>query len=151
MATGSRTAWRKQRPRRHPGPPPDDSSHSSGGIRWPSQRSTKAAGLSGGAQGLRVSRAAWRRRGRPCNAPGKEDYRNSVFLVGRIGHDPEVKRTSTGKVVCTLSVATDEAFTDAQGVKQRRTECHSVEVWGKQVLVEGALRTRKYEHVWCVQ
>jgi single-strand DNA-binding protein len=83
---------------------------------------------------------------------------NRVLLCGRLGQDPEVRFIGSGKAVCTLSLATDERWTDGTGAKQQRTEWHRVEVWGKQaeacgqylakgrqVLVEGALRTRTYE------
>jgi single-strand DNA-binding protein len=83
---------------------------------------------------------------------------NRVLLCGRLGQDPEVRFIGSGKAVCTLSLATDERWTDSSGTKQQRTEWHRVEVWGKQaeacgqylakgrhVLVEGALRTRTYE------
>ena len=84
---------------------------------------------------------------------------NRVLLCGRLGQDPQVRFIGSGKAVCSLSLATDERWTDGTGVKQQRAEWHRVEVWGKQaeaceqylakgrqVLVEGALRTRKYEH-----
>ena len=32
---------------------------------------------------------------------------NKVFLVGRLGKDPELRYTAAGKAVCTFSVATD--------------------------------------------
>jgi single-strand DNA-binding protein len=83
---------------------------------------------------------------------------NRVILCGRLGRDPEVRTTGTGKAVCTLSLATEEHWTDGNGAKQQRTEWHRVQVWGKQaeacgqylakgrhVLVEGALHTWRYE------
>ena len=83
---------------------------------------------------------------------------NRVLLCGRLGKDPEVRFIGSGKAVCTLSLATDERWTDGAGAKQQRTEWHRMQVWGKQaeacgqylakgrqVLVEGALRTRTYE------
>jgi single-strand DNA-binding protein len=83
---------------------------------------------------------------------------NKVFLIGRLGRDPEVRFIGTGKAVCTLSLATDEHWTDASGAKQKRVDWHRVQVWGKQaeacgkylatgreVLVEGSIRTREYE------
>jgi single-strand DNA-binding protein len=84
---------------------------------------------------------------------------NHVILCGRLGRDPEVKFTGNGKAMCLLSVATDDTYTDASGARQQRTDWHKVVVWGKpaeacgqylakgrQVLVDGALRTRTYEH-----
>jgi single-strand DNA-binding protein len=83
---------------------------------------------------------------------------NRVTLCGRLSRAPEIKFTTSGKALCRLSVATDDAYTDASGTRQQRTEWHRVVVWGKQaeaygqylakgrqVLVDGALRTRTYE------
>ncbi len=83
---------------------------------------------------------------------------NKVILVGNLGADPEVKHTSGGTVVTTLKLATSESWTDkATGEKKERTEWHRVKLWGKlgeiageylrkgrQVYIEGSLRTEKY-------
>jgi single-strand DNA-binding protein len=82
---------------------------------------------------------------------------NRVSLVGRLGKDPEVKFLQSS-TVCNFSVATDESWTDKQGQKQQRTEWHSIVAWGKlaeicgeylakgrQVYIEGSLRTEEYE------
>lgn len=52
-----------------------------------------------------------------------------IVIVGRLGADPELKSTATGKLVCNLSVATDEY---AGKDKERRTEWHRVTVWSQQ-------------------
>jgi single-strand DNA-binding protein len=84
---------------------------------------------------------------------------NRVILVGHIGSDPEVKNLSGGSVVTTIKVATSEAWTDkATGEKKERTEWHRVKLWGKlgeiageylrkgkQVYIEGSIRTEKYQ------
>lgn len=83
---------------------------------------------------------------------------NRVILVGRLGRDPEVKRTPSGKAVANFSVATDEVFKDHAGEQQKRTEWHRIVAWGRlaeiveqyvtkgtQVYVEGSIRSRKYE------
>jgi len=83
---------------------------------------------------------------------------NRVLLIGNLGRDPEVKFTGNGKALCTFSVVTSEQWTDADGQRQERTEWHRVVVWGKQaeacgrhltkgrqVYVEGALRSREYQ------
>lgn len=81
-----------------------------------------------------------------------------VILVGRLGADPEVKYTSSGTAITSLSVATSESWTDKQsGEKQERTEWHRVKLFGRlaeiageylkkgrEVYVEGTLRTDKY-------
>jgi single-strand DNA-binding protein len=82
---------------------------------------------------------------------------NRVTLIGNLGADPEVRYTNGGTSVCSLRIATTETWNDKEGVKQERTEWHSVSVWGKQaehcgqyltkgrqVYVEGRLQTREY-------
>lgn len=82
---------------------------------------------------------------------------NKVLLVGNLGKDPEVRFTSTGRAVCTFSLATSEQWKTDIG-QQERTEWHHIVVWGKsaehcgqylkkgrQVYVEGAIRSRSYE------
>lgn len=83
---------------------------------------------------------------------------NKVILVGNLGRDPEVRFTPGGKAVARFSLATSEAWTDAGGNRQERTEWHNIVVWGKQaescgqyltkgrqVYVEGSLRSRQYD------
>lgn len=83
---------------------------------------------------------------------------NKVILVGNLGADPEVKYTAGGTAICTLSVATSESWKDKQtGEQQERTEWHRVKMFGRlaeiageylkkgrQVYVEGSIRTDKY-------
>lgn len=83
---------------------------------------------------------------------------NKVIIVGNLGNDPEVRYTQGGGAVCTISVATSEQWTDKQsGDRQERTEWHRVKFFGRlaeiageylkkgrQVYVEGSLRTDKY-------
>ncbi len=83
---------------------------------------------------------------------------NKVILVGNLGRDPEVRFTSNGKAVARFSVATSEVWNDAEGTRQERTEWHNVVVWGKQaescgqylqkgrqVYIEGSIRSRQYD------
>jgi single-strand DNA-binding protein len=83
---------------------------------------------------------------------------NKVFIIGNLGKDPEVRFTSNGRAVAKFPVATSEKWTDQEGNKQERTEWHNVVVWGKQaetcgqylskgrqVFVEGSIRTRQYD------
>ena len=83
---------------------------------------------------------------------------NKVILVGNLGADPELKYTTSGTAVCTFRLATGEAFKNAQGEWQERTEWHRVVVWGKtgencanylskgrQVYLEGRLQTRSWD------
>ncbi len=81
-----------------------------------------------------------------------------MILVGRLGKEPEVRYTTEGTAVANFSVATDESFTDRAGDKQSQTEWHRIVVWkrlaeicgehlhkGKQVYIEGSLRSRKWQ------
>ena len=83
---------------------------------------------------------------------------NKVILVGNLGADPETRYTGSGTAITTLSIATSESWNDKQtGEKQERTEWHRVKLFGKlaeisgeylkkgrQVYIEGSLRTDKY-------
>ena len=83
---------------------------------------------------------------------------NKVILVGNLGNDPDVKYTQSGTTITTISVATTEAWKDKQsGQQQERTEWHRVKFFGRlaeiageylkkgrQVYIEGSLRTDKY-------
>lgn len=83
---------------------------------------------------------------------------NKSMLIGRIGADPETKTVASGEMVCRLSVATSEKYTDKNGQKQEKTQWTTVVFWGKlaelcgkylqkgsQVYVSGRLETRSYE------
>ena len=84
---------------------------------------------------------------------------NRVILVGNIGKDAEVRYTTGGAAVSTLSLATTEVWNDkASGQRQERTEWHRVVVWGKQaetlseyltkgrqIYIEGRLQTRQWD------
>lgn len=83
---------------------------------------------------------------------------NKVILIGNLGQNPELKMTGTGQGVCNLNIATNEAWTDKNGVKQEKTEWHRVVVFGKlaelcnqylvkgrQVYLEGKLQTRQWQ------
>jgi single-strand DNA-binding protein len=83
---------------------------------------------------------------------------NKVILVGNVGRDPEIRYTQGGDPIANFSIATNEAWTDKSGQKQEHTEWHNVEVFGKtaqvvsqyvtkgrQVYIEGTLRTNEYK------
>lgn len=56
---------------------------------------------------------------------------NKVQIIGRLGRDPELRYSQSGSPVCTLSVATDEGYTDRDGKKVDRTEWHRVVLYSK--------------------
>ncbi|MBJ6978746.1 single-stranded DNA-binding protein [Luteimonas sp. MC1895] len=83
---------------------------------------------------------------------------NKVIIVGNLGNDPDVKYSQGGSAITTISVATSEQWKDKQtGQQQERTEWHRVKFFGRlaeiageylkkgrQVYIEGSLRTDKY-------
>ena len=83
---------------------------------------------------------------------------NKVILVGNLGANPEMRFTQGGQAVANLRIATTERWTDKNGQKQEATEWHRVVVWGKQaeimgqyltkgrqVYIEGKIRTRQWQ------
>lgn len=83
---------------------------------------------------------------------------NKVILVGNLGQDPELRSTQGGTSVCTLRLATTERQKDRDGNWADHTEWHSVVTFGrtaenvnqycrkgKQLYVEGKIRTRKWQ------
>nr|WP_199048050.1 single-stranded DNA-binding protein [Dyella sp. ASV24] len=83
---------------------------------------------------------------------------NKVIIVGNLGADPETRYTGNGTAITSIRIATSESWTDKQsGEKQERTEWHRVKLFGRlaeiageylkkgrQVYIEGSLRTDKY-------
>ena len=84
---------------------------------------------------------------------------NKVILVGNLGADPEVKYLSNGTTVANFRIATSENRVNrASGEKTTTTEWHRIVAFGrlaeicgeylnkgKQVYIEGRLRTRAWE------
>ncbi len=82
---------------------------------------------------------------------------NKIMLIGNLGRDPEIRYTQEGSPVANFSLATTESYTDKGGIRQERTEWHNIVAWnrlaelakrylskGRQVYVEGRLRTREW-------
>jgi single-strand DNA-binding protein len=83
---------------------------------------------------------------------------NRVQLIGHVGGDPEARQLDSGTVVTTFSVATNRSWKDARGQVQTETEWSRVVAWGRlaeiageylrkgrQVYIEGRLRTRQWQ------
>jgi len=85
---------------------------------------------------------------------------NKVILVGNLGAAPEIRSLPSGQKVLSLSVATNETWTDrTTGEKRDRTGWHRVSVFnqnavsfaesflqkGSKVYIEGQLQTRKWQ------
>ncbi len=84
---------------------------------------------------------------------------NRAMIIGNLGQDPEIRYTPTGLPVVNFSVATDEAYRDKDGKRQEGVQWHRIVVIGKlalacneylkkgrEVFVEGRLRTREWEN-----
>lgn len=82
---------------------------------------------------------------------------NKVILVGRLTRDPDMRTTGSGQQVATISMATNNFWTDKSGTRQERTEFHTVVLWGRlaeiasqyltkgqECYIEGRLQTREY-------
>lgn len=84
---------------------------------------------------------------------------NKVILVGNLGKDPDVRYLPSGEAVTNITLATTDTWKDkSSGEKKEATEWHRVAFFGKlaeiagqylkkgrQVYVEGSLRTRKWQ------
>ena len=84
---------------------------------------------------------------------------NKVILVGNLGADPETRYTAGGSAITNVSLATSESWRDKNtGETQERTEWHRVVFFnrlaeiageylrkGRQVYIEGQIRTRKWQ------
>jgi single-strand DNA-binding protein len=86
------------------------------------------------------------------------NLKNRVQLIGNLGHKPEVKSFENGKKKAKFSVATNEIYENASGVKVKETQWHNVIAWGKlaeiaekyldkgsEVVLEGKLMHNTYQ------
>ncbi len=84
------------------------------------------------------------------------------MLLGNLGADPEVRSTSNGSRVATLSLATSRQWNNAAGERQEKTEWHRIVAWnnkgggmadfaerylkkGDKIYVEGSIEYRTWE------
>ena len=58
---------------------------------------------------------------------------NKVMLIGNLGADPEVRSTTGGTRVATLSLATSRQWNNQAGERQEKTEWHRVVLWNSRV------------------
>ncbi|MFT5451025.1 MAG: single-strand DNA-binding protein [Enterobacterales bacterium] len=81
---------------------------------------------------------------------------NKVIIIGYLGAKPEVHQFANGNRITTLSIATSNQWTDANGQLKESTEWHKIKLSnrlgevaaeylnkGSKVYIEGSLRTRK--------
>jgi len=84
---------------------------------------------------------------------------NKAILIGRLGKDPELRYTESGKAVCSFSDATSERWKDKlSGEKKESTTWHNIVAWGKtgetikefftkgsEIYLEGSIVNRSYD------
>jgi len=83
---------------------------------------------------------------------------NKVMIIGRLGRDPEMRYTPSGRPVTSFSVACNRTWNTSEGERREETEWFNVVTWGglaeicKQhlrkggtVYIEGRLQTRGWE------
>jgi single-strand DNA-binding protein len=83
---------------------------------------------------------------------------NKVMIIGNLGKDPETRTLQSGMTVTSITVATNESYTDRNGNKVDQTEWHNVELWdnlskiasqylrkGSPVYIEGKIKTDSWE------
>jgi single-strand DNA-binding protein len=83
---------------------------------------------------------------------------NRAFLLGHVGKDPDVRSTTGGAIVASLSLATGERQKDGQGNWQDKTEWHNLVAFnrtaeiirdyvrkGSQLMIEGKIQTRSWD------
>ena len=85
------------------------------------------------------------------------ETRNSVRLIGHVGHEPELKDAGNSKLA-KFSLATNDTYKNDKGEKVEETQWHNIIAWGKQaevvskhlkkgteIALEGKLTTRVYD------
>lgn len=83
---------------------------------------------------------------------------NKAILIGRLGKDPELRYTTSGKPVASFSLATTNRWSGQDGQRQESTTWHNIVAWGKQaefckeyltkgreIYVEGRIENRSYD------
>jgi len=83
---------------------------------------------------------------------------NKVMIIGRLGRDPEMRYTPSGRPVTTFSVATSRSWNTSEGGRRTETEWFNVVAWstlaeickqhlskGRLVYIEGRLQTRQWD------
>ena len=81
---------------------------------------------------------------------------NRIILLGRLAKDPDVKVTTSGKTVCTFTLAVDRPFSGKDG--KREADFINIQTWnktaelignyvskGQRLLVDGRLQIRSYD------
>jgi single-strand DNA-binding protein len=83
---------------------------------------------------------------------------NKVMLIGRLGQEPEMRYTPSGRPLTKFQVAVNRSWKSSDGEKKSETEWFNIVAWGKlaeicnqylskgqQVYIEGRLHTRQWQ------
>ena len=83
---------------------------------------------------------------------------NKIIIIGNLGRDPEMRYSPSGQPMTSFTVASNRRYTTAAGEQREETEwfnctafgrladtCNQYLARGRQVYVEGRLRSRQYE------
>ncbi|MCU0485297.1 MAG: single-stranded DNA-binding protein [Anaerolineales bacterium] len=83
---------------------------------------------------------------------------NKVMIIGRLGRDPEMRYTPSGRPVTTFTVATSRTWNTSDGERRVETEWFNIVAWGNlaeickqylnkghQVYIEGRLQSRTWD------
>ena len=83
---------------------------------------------------------------------------NKVLIIGRVGRNPEMRYTPSGRPVTTFSVGASRTWNTSDGERHSETEWFNVVAWsnlaeickqyltkGRLVYIEGRLQTRNWE------
>ncbi len=83
---------------------------------------------------------------------------NKIIVIGYLGRDPEMRYLASGQTVTNFSVASSRRYTTSSGEQREETEWFNVSAFGRlaetcnqflakgrQVYVEGRLRSRSYQ------
>lgn len=83
---------------------------------------------------------------------------NKVMIIGRLGRDPEMRYTPSGRPVTTFTVGCSRTWTTNEGGKRTETEWFNVVAWSnlaeickqylskdRLVYIEGRLQTRHWD------
>jgi len=83
---------------------------------------------------------------------------HKLTIIGHLGRDPEMRYTPDGQAVTSFSVASSRKYRTGVGEQREETEWFNCSAWGKlgeicnqyltkgkQVYIEGRLKTRSYQ------
>jgi single-strand DNA-binding protein len=83
---------------------------------------------------------------------------NKVMMIGRVGRDPEMRYTPSGRPVTNFSIGTTRTWNTADGERRMETEWFNIVVWSnlaeickqylakdRLVYIEGRLQNRHWE------